>query len=58
MTSKSDIEKLKEWLGQEIERLYKEGCSISKTKYAREAAFTKRYAYQDILNNVDKILLK
>jgi len=58
MTEKSDIQKLKKWIELEIVRLAKEGALISNTKYARESALHKKYAYQDVQSQLKKLHLK
>lgn len=58
MIQKSDIEKLKQWLDQEIVRLAKEGASIANTKYVRESALHKKHAFQEIKHELNNLQLK
>lgn len=58
MIEKPGIQKLKEWLDSEIDRLSHEGRSIANSKYVRESSYLRKYAYQDVRFEVEKIMDK
>jgi len=55
MIEKTGLQKIKDWLDQEIVRLTKEGGSIANTKYMREAALHKKHAYQEVKSELKNL---
>jgi len=54
----TDIEKLKQWIDGEIERLRKDFSSAILPKEVRQESYRKRTIYADLKNQIDKLLLK